>query len=524
MTRGSRLIPSEQTRRQFIYSGAALASLPWLGVNIAQAVAARASFSKDPFQLGIASGDPTPTGAVIWTRLAPEPLAGGGLPPEIYEVQWEVADDEGMQKIVQKGKEYATPALGHSVHVEVKGLEPDRWYFYRFRCGDAETKVGRLRTMPSRDTLAQRLRFAFASCQHYETGLYTAYEHMAKEDLDLIFHLGDYIYEYGAVGGRVRKHNSPEIVSLDDYRNRFALYKTDEHLQAAHRLCPWLVVWDDHEVENNHAGVHSEDLFVSPEEFLLRRANAYQGYYENMPLRRRSMPRGPFMQLYRTISFGRLAEFQMLDTRQYRTDQPNGDGMKPLKGGALDPKGTILGDKQEHWLMRSLIASPAQWNVLAQQVLMAVANRNTAGEPLYSMDKWTGYEVSRARLMDFIATRKILNPVVLTGDIHANWVNDLKVHFKRDDEPTVATEFVGTSISSGGNGSRNLEMEEKVKSLNPFVKFHSAERGYVSCTVTPEQWQANYNAVEYVNRPGAPLVTRQVFVVESGRPGANPIG
>ena len=523
MTRESRLIPSEQTRRQFIYSAAALDSLTWLGVSIAQAVTARAKFSNDPFQLGVASGDPSPSGAVIWTRLAPDPVAGGGMPPEIYEVQWEVAADDSMKKVVQRGKEYATPALAHSVHVEVQGLEPDRWYWYRFRIGDAESKIGRLRTTPARDVLAQRLRFAFASCQHYEQGLYTAYEHMAKEDLDLIFHLGDYIYEYGPREKSVRKHNGPEIVSLEDYRNRHALYKTDEHLQAAHSLCPWLVVWDDHEFDNNCAGDVSEEL-VLRDDYLLRRANAYQAYYEHMPLRRRSMPRGPHMQIYRTIPFGRLAEFQMLDTRQYRTDQPNGDGIKPLTGGVFDPKATLLGNKQENWLMSSLLQSPSQWNVLAQQVMIASTNRNTPEEPLYSMDKWSGYEIARARLMDFLATRKIVNPVVLTGDIHSNWVNDLKVNFQREDDPTVATEFVGTSISSGGNGSQNLQVVEKMLSLNPFVRFHNRERGYVSCTVTPTQWQSDYQVVEYVDRPGAPLVTRQAFLVESGRPGATALG
>ncbi len=522
--RGTNLLPSEQTRREFILSGAALASLPWLGVSMAQAATARARFSNDPFQLGVASGDPWPSGAVIWTRLAPEPLNGGGVPPEIYEVHWEVAEDDNMQKVVQRGTAFATPALAHSVHVEIKGLQPDRWYWYRFRIGDADSPIGRLRTTPPRHVLAERLRFAFASCQHYEHGLYTAYEHMAKEDLDLIIHLGDYIYEYGRNETQVRQHHGPELYTLEDYRNRHAQYKTDPHLQAAHQLCPWLVVWDDHEFDNNCAGDVSEELDVSPDEYLLRRANAYQAYYEHMPLRRRSLPRGPHMQLYRTIPFGRLAEFQMLDTRQYRSDQPNGDGLKAIKYQVLDPRATMLGDKQEQWLMASLLESPAQWNVLAQQVMVGRANRNTPELPRFSMDQWAGYEVARKRLLNFLGTRKITNPVVLTGDIHSNWVNDLKVDFDRDDDPVVATEFVGTSISSGGNGSRDLEPVEKMLAANPFTRFYNRERGYVSCTVTPTQWQSDYQVVEYIDRPGAPLITRSAFVVESGRPGATALG
>lgn len=444
------------------------------------------------------------------------------MPPEIYPVTWEVAKDETMRDIVKKGIAYATPQLAHSVHVKVGGLEPDRWYWYRFSVGDAQSPVARTRTMPASQQLPDRLRFAFASCQHYETGLYTAYEHMAAEDLDLVLHLGDYIYEGAARKNQVRTHVGPELTALEHYRNRHAQYKTDAFLQATHHLFPWVVVWDDHEFDNNCAGANSEELDVSPEEFLLRRANAYQAYYEHMPLRRRSLPRGPHMQLYRTIHFGRLAEFQMLDTRQYRTDQPNGDRNKPLVGAVFDKRATLLGNAQEHWLMSRLLESQSLWNILGQQVMMGRADRTPGPEKNYSMDQWAGYDVARKRLLSFLADRKIPNPVVLTGDIHCNWVNDLKVDFDREDDPTVATEFVGTSISSSGNGKDDQEAAEIIKSENPFVRFYNAQRGYVSCTVTPKEWRSDYQVVEYVDRPGAPRVTRGSFVVESGKPGAQP--
>ena len=508
-------------RRQFILSGASLAVLPWLGAVSVGAVNRRPVFSRDPFQLGVASGDPAPQSVVLWTRLAPEPLEGGGMPDESVEVTWEVARDDGMREIVRRGVSWATPQLAHSVHAEVNGLEPDRWYWYRFSVGDAQSPIGRTRTTPRLRALPSQLRFAFASCQHYETGHYTAYQHMAQEPLDLILHLGDYIYEYAGQDNRVRKHVGPEIETLEHYRTRYAQYKTDPHLKEAHALCPWLVVWDDHEFDNNYAGSISEEAGVSPEEFLLRRANAYQAYYENMPLRRRSLPQGPDMRLYRSIPYGRLANFQMLDTRQYRSDQPNGDGRKSLEGDVLSPQATMLGDQQEGWLQAELLRSISQWNILGQQVMMARVDREPGANALFSMDQWSGYDGPRKRLLKFLAERRVPNPVVLTGDIHSNWVNDLRVDFDNEADPTIATEFVCTSISSGGNGVQEPKGTEEMLSENPFVRFHNAERGYVSCTVTPSEWRTDYQIVEFVDRPGAPLVNRGTFVVEAGRPGAH---
>lgn len=507
-------------RRQFILSGASLAVLPWLASIARGAVRRTVSFEANPFQLGVASGEPAPDGFVIWTRLASKPVEGGGMPSEALSVAWEVAGDDAMKNIVRKGTALATGQLAHSVHVELQGLDPDRPYWYRFVVGDATSPIGRTRTAPALDAMPERLRFAFASCQHFETGLFTAYEHMLKEDLDLVLHLGDYIYEGPGRDKGIRHHVGPEITTLEHYRNRHAQYKTDPHLQAVHALCPWLVVWDDHEVQDNYAADVSAESDVSKEQFLLRRANAYQAYYEHMPLGRRSLPYGPNMQLYRRVPFGRLVELDMLDTRQYRTDQPNGDGRKPLFGAALDPKNTMLGDKQEQWLMNRLLKSEALWNVLGQQVMMARVDFKPGDEKEFAMDHWSSCDLARTRLLKFLAERKIPNPVVLTGDIHSNWVNDLKVDFDKPDEPTVATEFVGTSISSGGNGSQSNDRLPGLLSENPFVRFQNSERGYVSCTVTPKEWRSDYRVVEFVDRPGAPLVNRRSFVVESGRPGA----
>ena len=251
-------------------------------------------------------------------------------------MSWEIADDESMTKIVQTGTATASPQLAHSVHVEAEGLQPDRWYWYRFRAGDAQSPIGRARTLPLATASPESLRFAFASCQNYEQGLFTAYEHMVKDDLDLIFHLGDYIYEGKGNPGRLRSHLGDEIMTLDDYRIRHAQYRSDVLLQNAHAHCPWFVTWDDHEVDNNYANDINEKTGVDPVDFLIRRANGYQAYYEMMPLRRSCLPQGPNMQLYRGASYGKLAEFLVLDTRQYRTDQPNGDKGFALNADAED--------------------------------------------------------------------------------------------------------------------------------------------------------------------------------------------
>lgn len=509
-------------RRTFLRATASLATAALWSTQAFGAVKKLPRLPAYPFQLGVASGDPSADGFVLWTRLAPHPLQGGGMDPEPVEVAWQVAEDEAMTKVVRRGTAVANPDWAHSVHVEVAGLQPSRWYWYQFKVGNETSPKGRTRTFPPYNATPENLRFAFASCQHYETGYYTAYQHMAAEPLDVIVHLGDYIYEGGiAAAGvnRPRAHNSKKIFSLDEYRNRYALYKSDEDLKHAHAIAPWIVTPDDHEVENNYANDLSEVLYTSRADFLKHRARAYQAYYEHMPLRRTSLPHGPDMQLYRIVPFGRLARFFVLDTRQFRTDQPCGDGNKPQCPDALNPNATIMGARQREWLFKSLEHSPGAWNVLAQQVMMARVDKTAGPKESYSMDQWPGYEVDRQRVLRFLRDAKIQNTVVLTGDIHSNWANDLQTDFDPQDSKTVATEFVGTSISSGGNGSKDEARAKTLMAENPFVKFHNAERGYISCQVTPREWRGDYKTIEYVNRPGAPLNTRASFTVESGKVG-----
>ncbi|WP_078812176.1 alkaline phosphatase D family protein [Prosthecobacter debontii] len=507
------------SRRSFIKGSASLALAAFTCERVYGVVTSAPKFSGYPFTLGVASGDPAPDGFVLWTRLAPKPLEGGGMEAMPVKVSWVVAEDEALSKVVRQGTIVATPEWGHSVHVEVEGLKPDRWYWYQFRVGGESSPKGRTRTFPAVEVIPEKLRFAFASCQHFETGLFTAYEHMMREDLDVVVHLGDYIYEYAGIDKRVRKHTGPESTSIDTYRNRHAQYKCDPALQGMHALVPWLVTWDDHEFDNNCAGDVSEEHDVSRESFLKRRAAAYQAYYEHMPLRRSAMPKGPDMLLYRKVGYGRLADFHMLDTRQYRSDQPCGDGKKPQCEQALNPDSTMMGPIQRDWLFENLGKSASTWNVLAQQVMMARVDRAAGSEVGYSMDQWPGYEKERRRVLKYLHEQRVTNPVILTGDIHSNWANDLIADFDDLDSEVVASEFVGTSISSGGDGALEPKNLEPTYSENPFVKFHSAERGYVRCEVTPNDWKTDYQAVPYVSKPGAPLLTRASFAVEAGKAG-----
>ncbi|WP_066423638.1 alkaline phosphatase [Anabaena sp. 4-3] len=511
---GDRLL----NRRNFLlgaglFTGLVIASKTW-------PVIAQPIFSNYPFQLGVASGDPLPDGIVLWTRLAPEPLNGGGMQPVNVPVEWQIARDEKMTQVVQKGTVLATPELAHSIHVDVRGLEPNRWYWYQFKVGNEVSPIGRTRTAPAPNNSIQQLNFAFASCQDWQNGFYTAYKHLAEEDLDLIVHLGDYIYEYGANSDTPRQHIGEEIITLNDYRNRYALYKTDVNLQAVHAKFPWIVTWDDHEVENNYANYIPENN-QSREAFITRRVNAYQAYYENMPLRLSSLPNKSSMLLYRRLTFGDLAEFNVLDTRQYRTDQPCNDGLKPRCDAALDSQATMTGAKQERWLLQGLDKSQARWNIIAQQTMLAQFDFDPRSEvQFFNLDQWDGYVASRDRLLNFLEQRKPSNPVVITGDIHSSWVNDLKADFNNPQSATVGTEFICTSISSDFP-TRFIESTQAALSNNPHTKFFNGNyRGYVRCKLTRDNWQSDYRVVSTITEKDATISTLASFVVENGQPGA----
>lgn len=501
--------------------------IPTLAMNVAAAESTSNNSSNIayPFTLGIASGDPLPDGVVLWTRLAPDPLNGGGMPNHPFPVQWEVSLDANFTNVVKRGTELSKPQLAHSVHVEVDGLEPATWYYYRFKSQSDFSPVGRTKTAPAYNSQVEKLNFAFASCQSWPIGFYTAYQHMAKDDLDLVIHLGDYIYE-GKHDSAIRPIDQvfPEIYTIDDYRNRYALYKLDSDLQAAHANFPWIVVFDDHEVDNNWAGeVPQDPEKQSRKDFLERRTVAFQAYYEHMPLRRTSLPNGSDIQLYRRLSFGNLVDFNILDTRQYRDDQANGDGRSAQTPESLDPSRTILGEQQERWLLGGLAASQSTWNVLAQQVTFAQREVQEGPGELYSMDGWDGYSPNRDRILTFIKENGISNFIVLTGDVHCNYVNEIKEDFKDSNSATLGVEFIGTSITSGGDGSDVRSDTPVILKENPHTKFVNNQRGYVRCQVTQQTWQSDFMVVPYVSRPGAPITTRATFKIENGKAGVQQV-
>jgi alkaline phosphatase D len=476
-----------------------------------------------PFTLGVASGDPAPRGVVLWTRLAPQPLLpDGGMPARTVPVDWQVAADPRFRRVVRGGTVLAQPAHAHAVHVEVEGLEPARPWWYRFRAGGELSTVGRTRTLPAPGASPGRLTLAVVSCQHFEHGYYTAYQHLAQEDLDLVLHLGDYLYETAPAEGQPRRHIGPAPVDLAGYRLRHALYRTDPDLQAAHAAVPFVLAWDDHEVENDYASDQSE-RFDPPAAFRRRRAAGYRAYWEHLPLRRSSRPRGPAARLYRRLRFGDLAELAVLDTRQYRDDQPcaaNGVGRSQVVTGCqerLDPERSLLGSEQRRWLLAGLDRSRARWNVIAQQLLMAELDVQPGPGRAYGSDGWDGYAGERARLLGFLAARRPSNPVVLGGDMHSFWVNDLTLNNHQPDAQVLASEFVGTSVSSSG------PLYEQYRSYladNPHVRFFESRwRGYLRCQVDHRRWRTDLRVVETVQRPGAPVRTLASFVVEQGRPG-----
>ena len=512
-------------RRRFLQALAALGVFSSAAVARAQ-LQPRPRFVADPFSLGVSSGYPLPTAIMLWTRLAPVPAApGGGMSPEIVPVRWEVAKDERMSQVFASGTAYATPDWAHSVHVEATGLEPARWYWYRFTAGDAQSPIGRTRTAPAAGAKPERLRFAFASCQNFEQGYFSAYRHMLKDELDLVVFLGDYIYETSWGREHVRKHGSHEPHTLTEYRARYALYKTDPDLQAAHAAYPWISTWDDHEVENDYANDRSENL-DSPEWFLARRAAAYKAYYEHMPLRPEMLPHGPHLRLYTRLNFGNLANFHVLDDRQYRSPQAC---TRQGRGGSntvdvadcadlADPARTMLGAAQEQWLEAGLGASKSKWNLLAQQTRFAQFDQKPGPGRRAWTDGWDGYPAARGKLVDFLAERRIANPVVIGGDVHMFFVNDIKRDFDDPASPTVASEFVGTSITSQGFGQDTIN---RFLPDNPHVKLaDSRYRGYARVEVTQSRILADLRAMETIKVHAAGCSTLASFVVEDGRPGA----
>lgn len=527
------LTPRRLTRRRLLAAAGSSALALVAAPALLRHAVAQVWRAGDPFSLGVASGAPRSDGFVLWTRLAPDPLSSnpdtpGGLTGPDVTVGYEIAADAAMREIVRRGETTAQQAFAYSVHLDVRGLEPARPYWYRFLSGDAASRIGRAATLPAPGSGLERLRFGFASCSNYEHGYFSAYRHLADESPDVVLFLGDYIYE--TIEQRrptVRRHSDGiEAATLPTYRNRHAQYRLDPDLQRLHAEVPALMTWDDHDVQNDYADKWSQ-YFDDPELFLLRRAAAYQAFYEHMPLRPiLSRPEGPLMRVYDRFTFGDLIEISMVDGRQYRSREAC--YVPPEKGGMhfetnagcperLEAGRTMLGFGQEAWLYNNLARSKAQWNLIAQDVLMAQYRAQQGGADTFSTDDWDGYPANRTRLLKRIQQTQVSNPVVISGDIHSFFANDLKLDFDNPASPVVATEFVGTSISSHGPP---YELIAPALPDNPHVHFfESRRRGYACVDLERAHMQVRMRVVSDAADSKADISTLKTFAVEGGRPG-----
>lgn len=468
----------------------------------------------DPFTLGVASGDPDPTSVVLWTRLAPDPLHGGGMPADDVPVTWEVSDTADFVSVTSSGSVTATADRGHSVHVTAT-LDQGTW-FYRFRVGDFVSPVGTTSPAPSAAAATAAATFAAASCQNYADGFYAAHRDIAEQQPDFVVWLGDYIYEdAGAVDAdpAARVHVDPEPTTLVAYRNRYARYKSDPQLQAAHAACPWYIIWDDHEVENNYAGLTAQAPADAPT-FVERRFEAYQAWWEHQPVRLDPpVAADQEYRIYRDVQWGDLIELVLLDGRQYRTDQACGDvtlSTDPACPETFDTARTMLGDAQEAWFFDALAKSTAVWNVIGNQVVFADATLNGA---VLNYDQWDGYPVERQRILQHLADAQVPNVVVVTGDIHLAAVAQLRAGDRGTGTP-VGVEFVTTSISS--SGLIPAEVTGVITSFPDLVDADLAHRGYSLHTVTPDLWTSTYRVVEDVTKADSAVSTMATYVVAAG--------
>ncbi|RZT15105.1 alkaline phosphatase D [Kribbella sp. VKM Ac-2569] len=479
-------MPSRRTFLQLTGLSAASVTLGIAAPTAADATPAR-PIPDGAFALGVASGDPRPDGFVLWTRLAPTPLAvdgHGGMPAGEVPVQWEVAEDSRFRNVVRRGLAIASPDLAHAVHPEVRGLRPGREYFYRFRVGTQVSPVGRTKTLP---TYGEQFTFATASCQAWYHGYFAAHRDIARRAPDAVFFLGDYIYEYGIVAGdnlwragvTVGPEHGVEIETLEQYRLRYSLFKTDPDLQAAHAVAPWFLVWDDHEVQNNYGAANS--LYgVPPELFVHRRAVAYRAYYENAPLALGSLPQGPDGRIYRRYDIGSLARVHLLDTRQYRDPLPVDEADR------VSEQRTIMGAEQEAWLYDGLRGSRAPWNIVAGGVVLSAVTDDRT-------EQWDGYPANRRRVLEAMGGAG--TSVMLTGDIHRHVASELKLDFADPASRTVGVELVCSSVGSNGDGT-DTDAYAKDWLQHPYMKLYNARRGYVHSTMTRSEL-----TTEFVNFP-----------------------
>jgi alkaline phosphatase D len=502
------------TRRGFLAGGMAAAASVAL---VRSAAGSSAQGHADLFSLGVASGAPIPGGVTLWTRLASAPLEpDGGLPHRPIRVQWQLSQDQRFASVLRSGSVLARPEDVHAVHVDVSGLEPDRWFYYRFRCGSQISRVGRTRTLPSTAASKASLVLAMVSCQRFEDGYYTAYRHLAGQDVDLVVHTGDYIYENvfstGPRRDQVPNHLSEPANDLTSYRLRHALYRLDPDLQQAHAAAPWMLIPDNHDAVDD--GDRSAALRA-------RRAAAYRAYFEHLPLAAGSRPQGASMRIHTSLDYGALARLHLLDTRQYRDDQQicGEEIIGPPCAGLDDPARSILGLAQEQWLATSLTTSAATWNPVAQTVLFTPYDfASGPGRGIYYAS-WDGYPAARRRLLAAMTAPAVHNPVMLSADWHTAWVNDVAHNPDRPDGGAAMTEFLTTGVSSNSAFTSGLTTPSMAE--NPQVRFYDDRCGYSLCTITPDAWRTDFYAADTTSPDGV-VEPVSSWTIETGQRIAHP--
>lgn len=520
------------------------------------------------FTLGVASGDPLPDSVILWTRLAPKPLElDGGMGKAIAKVEWEIARDEAFTVERQSGSVEATPAYGHSVHVDVKGLAPDTWYYYRFKHGKELSTVGLTRTTPELGASMSGLKVGQTSCANWQSGYYQLYADLADQRPDYWLALGDYIYEYS--GKKDNRYLRPtqekptraipwktEPFTIGEYRRQYGLYRGSPELQALHAVAPYSVIWDDHEVDNNFTAAKSGgDGQADRIKFMKRRAAGFQAFWENHAMRvARPKPNPKAMTIYREVTWGTLANFLLLDGRQYRTDQAGNDTPQDFGGwdeGMFSLEATMLGAAQETWLAERLRDSTAKWNFIAQQTVVSSINGGVGlyllSRGLYNYDAWDGYWAARGRLVEAITTGQVRNPVVLTGDFHCNiafdllddWPSprdyptnfDLIDAIKAWDRAPIGAEIAAGAISSPTffepGGVLPLKVGEDTFDGTPWGAYRELlSNGYVLHEITPEADRATFRICKANLKPtteeGKPRSDKTIVLVD-GVPGVSEV-